>query len=32
MLIQFRFKHYELDLWKNAKYAVDYNQEYLLVW
>ena len=31
MQIQFRYKHYELDLQKTAKYAVDYIKDYLLV-
>ena len=30
MLIQFYYKHHELDLQKNVKYAVDYNKEWSL--
>ena len=32
MLIQFDYKHYELDLQRTAKLVVDYDKEYLLIW
>ena len=32
MLIQYHYKHYELDLKKIVKYALDYNGNCFFVW